>query len=119
MHGQDDSIDQPQDEPIGDVLTRLVESGKSYAQAEINRQKIRASEIGLEFCIISALIAVAAFLTLASMVALIIGIIIALTPVMGALGATSVVVGGVLVFAFLLLLLARSRFRRLSGEDRP
>ncbi|MCF8709321.1 phage holin family protein [Rhizorhapis sp. SPR117] len=100
-------------------MTRLIASGKSYAQAEIDRQKIWVREISLQFGIIAGLIALAAFLTLASTVGLIVGIIIALIPAMGAWGATAVVVGGVLIVVFLLLMSARNRFRRLISEERP
>lgn len=117
MHGQDDQY-APNEESIGEVLSRLAESGKHYARAEFNRQKVRASEIGLEFRNIAVLLGIAAFLVLAAAVALLVGIILALTPMIGALGATAVVVGLVLAVAFLLLILARNRFRRLNGEER-
>lgn len=115
MYGQDD-LNGP-DESIGEVLSRLAESGKSYARAELNRQKVRASEIGLEFRNIAVLLCIAAFLVLAAAVALLVGIILGLTPVIGAWGATAAVVGLVLAVAFLLLLLARNRFRRLNGDE--
>ena len=99
------------------MLSRLAESGKGYAQAEFNRQKIRASEIGLEFRNIAVLLAVAAFLVLASSVALLVGVIIALTPLVGAWGATAIVVGAALAVALLFLIIARGRFRRLNGEE--
>ena len=119
MYGQDDQDSPLQDESIGEVLSRLAESGKSYAQAEFNRQKIRAAEIGVEFRNIAILLAVAAFLVLAAPVALLVGLIIALTPAIGAWGGTAVVVGAALAIAFLLLILARNRFRGLNGEERP
>lgn len=118
MHGQDDNDDPQGDEPLGEVISRLVESGKSYARAEINRQKIRASEVGLEFRNIAVLLGIAVFLTLAAAVALIVGILLALTPAIGAWGATAAVVCSTLGVVFVLLLLARSRFRRISGEER-
>ena len=117
LYGQDDE-NAPNDESIGEVLSRLKESGQNYARAEFNRQKVRASEIGLEFRNIAALLGVAAFLVLAAAVALIVGIILALTPMIGAWGATAMVVGVVLAMAFLLVILARNRFRRLNGEER-
>lgn len=101
------------------MLSRLAESGKGYAQAEFNRQKIRAAEIGLEFRNIAALVAMAAFLVLAASVALMVGLIIALTPLISAWGATAVVVGVALAAALLFLVMARSRFRRLNEDGRP
>lgn len=117
MYEQHDEA-APPEENIGEVLSRLAESGKVYAQAEFNRQKIRASEIGLEFRNIAVLLAVAAFLVLASSVALLVGIIIALTPSVGAWGATAIVIGAALAIALLFLIMARGRFRRLNGEER-
>src|SRR3546814_5567625 len=91
------------------MFARLVEDGKAYARAEIERQKIRAAEIGLEFRNIAILLALAAVLGLAGVVALLVGLIMALTPALGPLGATGAVFGGVLVIIFLLLLFARDR----------
>ena len=116
MYGQDDE-NARDEESIGEVLSRLKESGQQYARAEFNRQKVRATEIGLEFRNIAVLLGIAAFLVLAVAVALLVGIILALTPMIGAWGATAVVVGVVLALAFLLVILARNRFRRLNGEE--
>jgi predicted membrane protein len=55
---------------------------------------------------------------LAAAVALLVGVIVALTPTIGAWGATGLVVGVVLAVAFLLVILARNRFRGLNGEER-
>lgn len=116
LYGQDDE-NAPNDESIGEVLSRLKESGQQYARAEFHRQKVRATEIGLEFRNIAVLLGIAAFLMLAAAVALLVGAILALTPTIGAWGATAVVVGAVLALAFLLVILARNRLRRLNGEE--
>lgn len=116
LYGQDDE-NAPNDESIGEVLSRLKESGQQYARAEFHRQKVRATEIGLEFRNIAVLLGIAAFLVLAAAVALLVGAILALTPAIGAWGATAVVVGAVLALAFLLVILARNRLRRLNGEE--
>jgi uncharacterized membrane protein len=115
LYGQDDET-APNDESIGEILSRLKESGQQYARAEFNRQKVRATEIGLEFRNIAVLLGIAAFLVLAAAVALLVGVIVALT--IGAWGATGLVVGVVLAVAFLLVILARNRFRGLNGEER-
>jgi hypothetical protein len=117
LYGQDDE-NAPNDESIGEVLSRLKESGQQYARAEFNRQKVRATEIGLEFRNIAVLLGIAAFLVLAAAVALLVGVILALTSMIGAWGATALVVGAVLALAFLLVILARNRFRGLNGEER-
>lgn len=118
MFDQDDHNQSSRDESIGALLSQLAESGKSYAQAEFNRQKLWAGEIGRAFRNIAMLVAVAAFLVLSASVALLVGLVLGLSPLIGALGATAAVVGAALALAFLLLILARSRFRRLSSEER-
>lgn len=119
MHRLNEDSGPPQDEPLREVISRLVESGKTYAHAELNRQKIRAAELGVEFRAIAMLVGMAAVLVAAAAIALVLGILIALAPLLGAWGATGVVVGTALLIAFLLLLSARNRFRRLKGDERP
>lgn len=118
MHGLDEPDVPPQDEPLRDVMIRLVEDGKTYARAELNRQKIRAAELGAEFRTITILIGIAAALVAAALIALIVGLLIALAPIVGPWGATGVVVGVTLAIAFSLLIVARNRFRRLGGNEK-
>ena len=53
-----------------------------------------------------------------ALVALVVGLVIALTPMIGALGATAVVVGLLLVVGVLFALAARRRFALLSAAYR-
>src|SRR3546814_14358565 len=119
LYEQDEQIEPPTDQPIGVMFSRLVEDGKAYARAEIERQKIRAAEIGLEFRNIAILLALAAVLGLAGVVAILVVLIIALTPALVPLDVTGAVLGGVLVILFLMLLLPRCRFLRTTAEGSP
>src|SRR3546814_10509016 len=79
LYEQDEQIEPPTDRPIGVMFSRLVEDGKAYARAEIERQKIRAAEIGLEFRNIAVLLEIEAVPGLAAVVALLVGLITATT----------------------------------------
>lgn len=119
MHGLDEASGPPQDEPLREVIARLIENGKSYAQAELNRQKIRAAELGVEFRNVAILVGIAVVLVVGALIALIVGSLIALVPLLGAWGATGTVVGISLALALGLLIAARNRVRRLGGDERP
>lgn len=96
-------------EPIGDLLSRLVAEGRAYAQAETARQKQRATYAIRTVAIVALLGVVALTLLIGALVTLLIGLILMLTPHMGALVATLIVIVGALIGAFTLLLLARAR----------
>ena len=119
MHGLEEGSGEPREESLREVIARLVDDGKDYAQAEFNRQKIRATELGVEFRKIAVLAGVAAVLVLCALIALVVGSLIALAPVIGAWGATALVVALSLLAAFALLIAARTRFRRLNQGERP
>jgi len=91
----------------------LVEDGKTYAAAELAFQKTRllyASEKVKAAAIYAGLAAV--FVVMA-VVALVLGAVLALTPVFGALGATAAVFAVLLVFAVVLVGMAKTRIAQL------
>ena len=105
------------EEPLGSLLDdayALYEDGRTYVEAEVAFQKSRAGYAsretgsGLVFTL-GAL----AFLHLAS-IGLVVGLIIALEPMLGAFGAMGAVVGVLVLLMALFGLLARSRFKRVS-----
>lgn len=118
--GRDAEWDSPEEEKIlpesslADDIGALIDGGKTYAEAEIAFQKSRLSFAANrgKTGALSALIALAV-LHLA-LVALVLGSILALTPVITAWGATGVVVGVLLLAGIVAGLVAKNRFASLS-----
>lgn len=101
-----------------DDVKALVDDGKTYLEAELQFQKSRATfavDRGKSGAVYG--VAAAAVLHLA-LVALVVGAIFALTPLITAWGATAVVVGVLLVAGLLLGLAAKRRFARLGNVMR-
>ena len=105
------------EEPLGSLFDdayALYEDGRTYVEAEVAFQKSRAtyaaheSKSGLVFAM-----AAMGLLHLA-LLGLVVGLIIALEPYLGAFGAMGVVVGGLIVLGVLFGLSARNRFKRIS-----
>lgn len=108
-------VDDPRPErSLTDDISALIEDGKTYAEAELAYQKTRLSyaadkgKSGLGLGL-----AALAFIHL-SLVALVVGLVIALTPYLTALGATGVVAGVLLIGAAIFGLTARKRFGSIS-----
>lgn len=103
------------DHSLTDDVRALIDDGKTYFEAELQFQKSRAAFIA-DRSRSGAIYAVAAVLLIhLALVALAIGLIIALTPLITAWGATAVVAGLLLVAGALLGLAAKKRFAGLSS----
>tara|TARA_B100000678_G_C18169471_1_gene486572 strand:+ start:440 stop:865 length:426 start_codon:yes stop_codon:yes gene_type:complete len=105
------------EEPLGSLFDdayALYEDGRTYLEAEVAFQKSRAtyaaheSKSGIVFAM-----AAMGLLHLA-LLGLVVGLIIALEPFLGAFGAMGVVVGALTVLGVLLALMARGRFKRIT-----
>ena len=105
------------EEPLGSLFDdayALYEDGRTYVEAELAFQKSRAtyaaheSKSGIVFAM-GAL----AFLHLA-LLGLVVGMIIALEPYLGAFGAMGATVGVLILCGVLFALLARGRFKRIT-----
>ena len=108
--------DAPEEEKLSAVLARLVETGRAYAEAEIDRQKLRAIIVTSGLRTVAILGLVSLILLFGILITLMLGLVIALAPLLTPLGATAaVVVAGLLVVA-ILLLVARNRVRSLLGD---
>lgn len=108
------------EEPLKDVLRRLVEDGRAYADAEINRQKIRATFVGSGLRTIALLGTIALMLLFGTLVTLMIGLVFALAPYLTPLGATFAVSIAALLIVAILLYVAKQRLGRLfPDKDRP
>jgi hypothetical protein len=93
----------------------LIDDGKTYLEAEIAYQKTRAVYVADKAkgaLIYGALAAGFGFLAL---VGLTIGLIIALTPLLTAWGASALVVGLLMIGALIALRAASERWNRLMG----
>lgn len=102
--------------PLGDDLRALLESGLALAKAEVDLQQARAGyAVGKIRSI--AILGVAAFVLVCfALVALTVGLVIAFTPILGALGAAFAVFGGLVLVALVCALAAKSLWTRMMGE---
>lgn len=107
-----------EDETVKAAFARLYSNGRAYADAEIERQKLRAGIVGSGIKDAVIFGAVGFLLAVSALIALLVGLIITITPLIGAGWATAVVVGVSLLAALALLLMARSRISRMMKAIR-
>lgn len=113
-----DAADHP---TLPEDLRDLVGKGHKYALAELAFQKSRVAYAGSQARTVALLAVSAAVLVFFAVMALVVGAVIALAPVIGGWPATAVVTLTLLVVAFLFLLTAKSRWKRtmtLVADDR-
>jgi sorbitol-specific phosphotransferase system component IIBC len=77
----------PPERPIGELVHELIEEGKAYAHAEIGLAKAIASAKAKALVLPAALFGVAFIAALAAVVALAVGVVIALAKFIGPLAA--------------------------------
>jgi len=108
--------ERPDDEALGDLLGRLVEDGKGYAQAEIGyyrtlaRSKLRDARAMLWMG------AVSIGLLSAALVALTVGLVLTLAQYVGPGWATLIVVVTISAIAGIMARLAWVHVKRIIGE---
>lgn len=100
--------------PIGEMVSQLVDDGKRYARAEIAFYKAKAIDKAQPLKSAAILGGIAIVLGLSALVALLFGLILALAPVTGPLGATLIVVGVTAAIAALLGYLAVQKLREVG-----
>lgn len=108
---QDSALGEPDDRSLREDVEALIEDGKTYLEAELVFQKTRAAYVADRAkgaVIFGAVAAVLAFLAL---IGLTVGLIIALTPLITAWGASAVVVA---LLAIAAILCARTAGKRWS-----
>lgn len=104
------------DETIGELLTRLADDAKAFGQAEVDyyrtlaRERLRAGRTSLWMG------GVALALGLASGVALVVGLVLTLTPLVGPGFATLIVVVVTLGLSALMGWLAWQQIKRVLGN---
>lgn len=109
LEGQSD--DEDYDEGLVDEIAALIDDGRTYAEAEIAFQKTRGKLAGRGIGKALALAAVALITLHIAVLALAVGLVIALEPLITIWGAIAVVVGMLLLVTVVLVLKARA-----SGE---
>ncbi|PXA87069.1 hypothetical protein DMC47_33145 [Nostoc sp. 3335mG] len=87
---------------LGGLIGQLIEDARALARAEVNLLKSKAFAILRRSRIAIILLLIAACLAFASVVALMLGLVLALAPLVGAaLAGVILLVGGLLMAAFL------------------
>jgi protein-S-isoprenylcysteine O-methyltransferase Ste14 len=103
----------PPERPVGELVHELIENGKAYARAEIDLVKAIAAAKGKALAIPAALFAVAFICALSAVVALAVGVVIALETFIGPLAAGFV---GMLIFAALAGLLGWAGYNKMRRD---
>ena len=99
---------------LEDDLRGLVDRGLALAKAETELQKARGLYAAGKIKWIALLGGLALVLAFFSLVALTVGLVVALTPALGALGATLAVFGGLVVAALLCALIAARQWKSMA-----
>jgi hypothetical protein len=94
-------------------LRRLAEDARVLAIAEVAYQKSRAAYAGQQAKSITLLGLLAGVLVFFALMALTVGLVIALTPLITAWGATAVVFGGLLIAAGICAMMALGTWKRM------
>jgi predicted PurR-regulated permease PerM len=100
---------------LEDDLRDLVDHGLAYAKAEVEWQKARVGYATGRVRSIAVLGLVAFLLAFVARVALTVGLVIGLTPLIGAIGATLAVFGVLILIAAICALSARGQWRRMMA----
>ena len=103
------------DETLGDEIATLIDDGRNYAAAEVQFQKTRAKLASRHAGVAGLAIAVALVTFHIALLALAVGLVIALEPHVTIWGAVAIVVGGLLVITAILANLAVKRGRKLRA----
>lgn len=103
---------------VKDAFARLYADGRAYADAEIERQKLRAGIAGAGVRDAVIFGAAGAMLVFAGLVAFLVGLVLILAPYLGAGWATFAVFGSSLLVAAILLLIAKARIIKMKRAIR-
>lgn len=106
--------DDPRERSLADDLRQLAEDGKAYAEAELAYQKSRAALAGQGVKTIAIFGGLAAALVFFALMALTLGLVLALTPLLTAWGAAAASFVGLLVLALICAMVANARFKRMK-----
>jgi hypothetical protein len=107
------------DESLVRDVRALGDDLRTAIEAEVAFQSARAGYVAGEVRGIALRFAVAALFALIALVALAVGVLIALTPLVGGWLATAIVVGALLAGAAVFALAGRGKVRRLTAAAFP
>lgn len=107
--------DKAADRSLVDDVRQLVDDGRTLVEAELAYQKSRAAVAGQAAKSVAGWGALALSLVFFALMALVLGLILILTPLIGPVGATFAVVIGLLVFAALAGMKALRRWQRAAA----
>lgn len=99
---------------LEDDLRGLVDRGMAFARAEVELQKARGAYAAGRLKWIALLGGLALVLAFFSLVALTVGLVIALAPLFGALGATLAVAGGLVIVSLICALIATGQWKAMA-----
>ncbi len=102
------------DESVIEELSALIDNGRTYAAAELKFQKTRAALAGRSIGIAAACVVVAIILLHIAFLALAVGLVMALDPLVGIWGAIGIVFGGLLLVTGLLGWIALKNAQKLG-----
>lgn len=102
-----------------DDFEALIDDARTYFDAELSYQKSRAGFVANRIKKVVALGAVAAYFAVLATIGLTVGLIIALTPLISAWGATAVVVLALLLIAYLLVRAASKNWKEMMSAMSP
>ncbi|MEL7189562.1 MAG: phage holin family protein [Pseudomonadota bacterium] len=103
------------DDSITSEIAALIDDGRTYAKAEVAFQKIRAKIAGKHIAIALVCGIIAIVLLHIAFLALAVGLVIALAPLVTIWGAIGIVVGALVLLVVLLGLKAKSSGQKLAG----
>jgi preprotein translocase subunit SecY len=104
------------DEGISTLVHRAVEDARELAHAEVALYKAKASERIAAYTSAATFFGAAAVLALSAVTALLVGLIMALSTLIGPLGATGVVVVVTLAIAGVLAMIGKGKLAPAGGK---
>jgi hypothetical protein len=107
----------PQDESIGTLLGRLADDGRAYVKAEIGVYKAIAARRAARARSGLIALAIGAVLLMSSITALLFGLVLWLSTLIGPLLAGLAVAAGLILVGFLLVRMGISGLRALGGDE--
>ena len=107
--------DDAAERSLADDVRQLIEDGRTLVDAELAYQKSRATVAGQAAKSVAGWSALALSLVFFALMALVLGLILILTPLIGPIGATAAVVLGLLALAALAGMKALRRWRRAAA----
>ncbi len=109
-----ESAGSPIDESLMEEASALIDDARTYAEAELAFQKTRAKLAGSLIGVSAGLVIVAIILLHIAFLALAVGLVIALEPLVTIWGAIAIVFGGLLLVVGLLGWMAMKRAHKLA-----